>query len=101
MSTINVVFDTKSKEVKIDVDGKKVSNVVRVIIDTYTDNENSTKGFIELHTVVCNEDENMTQVTKTYAVQRADIPVDTIELKPVEGSHVNVDALVQAITEKI
>lgn len=65
MAKINAEFDTKTKELKVSMNGEAVADVSSIVF--YTDWDNKEKGYVELTGVTMNEEESMTKVTRIMA----------------------------------
>jgi len=63
MAVINMTFDTVSKELKLDMDGKKIPNVRELTVYTYPDMD----SMIEIRSVESFEDDGFIKVTKIVA----------------------------------
>lgn len=65
MAKIKAEFDTKSKVLKLTMNGEDVSDVVSAIF--HTDWDDKEKGYVELTSVSQDEKEGMTRVSRIMA----------------------------------
>ena len=65
MAKIKAEFDTKTKDLKLTMNGEDVSDVVSAIFHTDWDDKN--KGYVELTSVAQDDKEGMTRVSRIMA----------------------------------
>ena len=65
MAKIKVEFDTKSKELKVSMNGDAIPDIYSVTF--YTDWNDKEKGYVELQSVATDDKESMTKITRIMA----------------------------------
>lgn len=67
MASININYDTKTKALVVEMDGKKLKDIAQIGIYSYKNYDNEDESHIELTSMIRNDEEDMYERKCIYA----------------------------------